>query len=262
MNRVSANTNCPITGSGVERGAGLFLPGLLIFCLFSISGGASAAGTEEGSFDTLFLRDGSILQGTILRDSHGRYYVSNPLYGDVAIDGEAVLYLLPKSKEDRWAVETHVAVQETLEVISTFSQAVPEPVTGGGSFSLLMPGKVESVSDRNSAVIPFQSREIPGLTIIKVEYEDIPGPDERLVITSRQSGLLQPTETGALEFRAKRVFDDRTDIRMILEHPPAWEVESISPQPVHRFEGLIVWEKSLKRQQTFLPTVRFRLEAR
>jgi hypothetical protein len=47
---------------------------------------------------------------------------------------------------------------------------------------------------------------------------------------------------------------------MILEHPRYWKVDSISPEPVHRFEGLIVWEKSLKRQQTFGPTVVFRLD--
>jgi len=222
----------------------------------------SLAGTpaEPEAFDTLFLRDGSVLQGLIVKDSRGRYHIDHPILGDLSVGEEAVVYLLPKQEGEAWMTETHVIVRETLGVISVLSRAIPERNGESARFNLLVPGRVDSINDRSGSTVPFRSREMGGLTIVTIEYADVSAPAKGLLITSRQTGLLRTTGTGEIEFQAKRVFNESTNIRMVLEHPAGWKVSGVSPEPAHGFGGLIVWEKGLKRQQTFLPTVTFQPE--
>ena len=44
---------------------------------------------------------------------------------------------------------------------------------------------------------------------------------------------------------------------MIVKHPREWKIQAATPAPSHQFEGLIVWETKLKRQQNFKPTITF-----
>lgn len=231
--------------------------GLVVVLLGMPAGGAA----DVDSVDTLFLRDGSILQGIVVKDSHGKHHVYNSLYGEIAVDDQDVLYVLPKEEDTPFLTETHVVVGETLDVISTFFRDIPEAKPETEQFHLLIPGRIDSVYEEGDGVVPFETRPIGDFSLMAVRFADIQSSSHRLLITSRQQGMLELTDSDGVRFGVKQVLDEEGRIRMILEHPRYWQVDSISPEPVHRFEGLIVWEKSLKRQQRFTPTVTFRLES-
>jgi len=231
--------------------------GILLALAFSAGLGCPAFGEGPAGPDTLFLRDGSVLQGTVLRDAEGGYHVSNSLYGKVAVDESAVLYFLPGPRDMPIHSENQVILPGTLEVLTTFSRAVPERSGGSPAFRLLVPGSVDAVHAADGSLVPSESRDVAGSSLVTVDYARLGESVDRIFITSVQKEILTARENGNLAFRTKRILDEAGTIRLVVEYPQEWSIESLSPEPTFRFPGMVVWEVSLKRQQTFQPAAVF-----
>jgi hypothetical protein len=243
---------CASRGPGASRK-------FLFVLLLALGTGAIARAQNPADQDILFLRDGSVLQGSVLRDSGGTYHVHNPLFGTVAVEESAVLYRLPGRRDAPILSESHVIFPGSLEVITSFSRPIPPREGENEEFHLLVPGAVDNVHRADGRPVRFRRRDIAGSSLVTIEYRDIGNAVDRVYLSSVQKEILHQREDGSLEFRTKRILNEAGTVRLMVEYPQEWSVRSASPKPSFQTPGMIVWEAALRRQETFLPTVFFEI---
>lgn len=241
---------CASRGPGAARR-------LLLVLLLSLGTGTIVRAQNPADQDVLFLRDGSVLQGSVLRDTAGTYHVHNSLFGTVTVEESAVLYLLPGRRDQPVLPENCVILPGSLEVITSISRPIPPREAENQEFHLLVPGAVDNVHRADGRPVRFRRRDVAGSSLVTIEYGDLGNAVDRVFISSVQKEVLHSREDGSLEFRTKRILNEAGTVRLMLEYPQEWSIRSVSPKPSFQTPGMTVWETPLRRQETFLPTVLF-----
>jgi hypothetical protein len=203
------------------------------------------------SADTLYLRDGSVLTGTPTRETETAYVLAGASYGEIQVPKAEVLYLETESPGIR--TEIFTLSRNGAVVMARFQRAVPAPGTRTGNFRLLIPGSVQSVWDESGRKIPFDRQEIAGNSLVAIQYDHLAESTDLLTFTALQPQLLLQDPSGALTLRLRYVLNQAETLKVIVKYPTEYSLASVTPPPDVRLDGLIVWEKSLKRQQEFNP---------
>ncbi len=94
-------------------------------------------------------------------------------------------------------------------------------------------------------------------TLVAINTLDMAPDTTSLIATSLQDGMIEPTPSGHLAFKAHYIPDQAQTLRVVLKFPKAFKLQSITPEPLLQLDGLIVWEQTLQRQQQFAPTITF-----
>jgi len=207
-------------------------------------------------FDTLYLRDGSVLRGDIVKDSVGNYVVYNQ-YGEFTVNVGEVIYLISKEKDEQIVRETYIITGNEMEVVSILQRAIPSADEDLQGFNLLVAGSVVAIFDADNFEIPYQSTSLGGLSKITIKYDDIISDGKYLYITTRQKDFLESNEGGII-YSYNFTPHNEVVIKLLVKYPQDWHVDKISPEPTKQYEGLIVWQLKLRRQQNFIPTITFR----
>jgi hypothetical protein len=118
--------------------------------------------------------------------------------------------------------------------------AYPPHTDGATSFTILVPGRIENVRDDIVPNVQYESSAVADASKVAIRYKDLSTRSERLYLTTRQKGLLETDESGAVGFDVNYTPAQAGTIRIVVKFPAAWKVEKASPAPRHRFEGLIV----------------------
>ena len=220
---------------------------LLSFCFALFSGQAVTA-------DSLYLRDGSVLTGDILEETTEEYLIDNPGLGQLYVLRQDVIYR--ETPETDTFSESFVIVGQSLDIIARLSRSIPEKRQDADSFNLLVEGEVLSVIDVEGLDIPFDALSIGDSDLITIDYDQLSPETERLTIITKQEGLIQ-AEFGLYVFRLKYILNQDSRVRLIVKYPQDFYLESIKPEPTLKGSGLVVWDQQIKRQQHFIPEIRF-----
>jgi len=207
-------------------------------------------------FDTLYLRDGSVLRGDIVKDSAGNYVVYNK-YGEFTVNIGEIIYLISKEKDEQIVRETYIITGNEMEVVSILQRTIPSADEDSQGFNLLIPGSVVAIFDADNFEIPYQSTSLGGLSKITIKYDDIISDGKYLYITTRQKDFLESDEQGGIIYSYNFTPHNEVVIKLLVKYPQDWHVDKISPEPTKQYEGLIVWQLKLRRQQNFNPIITF-----
>jgi hypothetical protein len=234
-----------------------FLLGILLIFLLPIQ----IRSEEKEEPRTLYLRDGSVLKGEILKDSMGNYIVCGS-YGEFNINVNDVIYIVPEDQENEQIRETFLIEGKDTEVISILQKEIPQQEEGIESFNLLIHGDVEGIYDTYNTKVKYTRKAIGSLSRVTIRYEDILPESKNFFITTRQKNFLKKDEKRNYLFNYKFTPDQALVIKLMVKYPKEWSLQDISPEPTRSFEGLIVWEKNLKRQQSLTPLAVFKPSAK
>jgi hypothetical protein len=228
-----------------------------VLVLMVLAGPWLAAGARGG---TLYLKDGSILIGTVSNGAADRYLLSIPLFGEVSIPRTNVVYRL--EDDPNTLSESYRIMGAGLGVIGHLVRPIPERLQGRDRFSLLIPGDVWTVTDTAGRPVPFIPRLLGQTSHLTVDYNDLPAGTTRLIITTWLAGLLEQTASGDLALRLHYILDQERDVRVVVTYPTGMIVKGVNPQASTHLPGLIVWQRHLARQQQFAPEVVLGLDRR
>ncbi|MBN1865655.1 hypothetical protein JW916_00030 [Candidatus Sumerlaeota bacterium] len=232
------------------------LAGPCFLALWIVAGLCSPGYAQKpAKADTLYLRDGSVLTGLVLEDTQGDYYIYNAKCGKLAVKKNDVLYAMAPDMGPHSMSESYIVIDESSDAISTLQRPIPPRTEGVTSFTLLVPGYIENVRDGIVPDVPYESSAVADASKVTIRYQDLSPRAERLYMTTRQKGLLEPTESGTVRFSTNYTLSEAGTIRVVVKFPDLWKVESASPAPERTFEGLVVWEQPLRRQQKFVPSM-------
>jgi hypothetical protein len=220
---------------------------LLLFCLALLSG-------QNVIADILYLRDGSVLSGNILEETTEDFLIDNPGLGQLYVLRQDVIYR--ETPQADILSESFVIVGQSLDIIARLSRSVPEKEQDADSFNLLVEGNVLSVISADGLNIPFDTWPIGGNDLITIDYDQLSPETGRLSIITQQEGFIQ-AESGLYVFRLKYILNQDSRIRIIIKYPQEFYLESIKPEPKIKGAGIIVWDQQVKRQQHFVPEIRF-----
>lgn len=212
-------------------------------------------GTLVASADTLYLTDGSIVTGVVIAETDDEIVLANRLYGDLAIESQDVLYRDTAERPDR--VETYAITQDGMTVIARLQRAVPARRKDAPSFNLLIPGSIQAITDANGIELPFSQRTLGENTLATLLREDLGHDMGLLTITTVQKTVLSPSAAGRLTFRANYALNQAQSLRVIVRFPRNFSLLSLSPPPDVELDGLLIWDRQLRRQQRFQPQVLF-----
>jgi len=228
---------------------------LCILTAFTLLGLSPASGL---SCDTLYLRDGSVLKGTVVKDREGSYLVYNS-YGKLSVNAREVLYRASEQTTKPSVTDTYILVEGATDVVSILQKPIPDRQEGKPDFSFLLPGHVEAVYDEADRPVEFELNALPSLSRAVIRFADLSPKGTVLFLTSNQSGLIESRDEGCCVFQHNYTVDTDGTLRVLVKFPLDWIVEEVRPEPTRTYSGLIVWEKDLRRQQRFSPRVLFRL---
>lgn len=232
----------------------LWLAALSALCGQSFA--AQPAPSDE-SQDTLYLRDGSVIKGTVIKDGLGHYLVQNK-YGEFYVEEPDILHKL--AEEGLLFTESYFLIGKLAEVLSVLQREVPERAQGSECFNLLVPGTVEGIYDDKNVKVIFQSRPVGGMSRVMVRYGDVAPKGKSLFVTARQKDILKTPGPGAIQFQQQYTVETDGVVKVAVKYPAEWTPIEISPKPALQAAGLIVWKQALKRQQNFGPSITFREE--
>jgi len=220
---------------------------LLLFCLALFSGQTVIA-------DIFYLRDGSVLNGDILEETTEDFLIDNSGLGQLYVLREDVIYR--ETPQIDTFSESFVIVGQGLDIIAHLSRSVPEKRPNAESFNMLVNGSVLSVISADGSNIPFEKLSIGDSDLVTIDYDKLNPETDRMTVITQQQGLIR-TESGLYVFQLKYILNEDSRIRIIIKHPQDFHLESIKPEPKVRDAGIIVWDKHIKRQQHFVPEIRF-----
>jgi hypothetical protein len=206
--------------------------------------------------DTIYLRDGSVVKGTVLRRNSGDYQVYSK-FGVMNVNPEEVIHLTPRDSKPPIIEETHFFLDDTTRSLSIIEREIPEQTSGSLTFKLLMPGRVESVITDRGFEAPFESRAVGDNSLATIHFTAVGKQAKRIRVAVWQSHLLSRVDEKSVRFQCQYTPDRDGTISIILQYPKAWKIRSIAPQPASRFEGLIVWRQAAARQIDFMPEAVF-----
>ncbi len=220
---------------------------LLLICFALFLGQTAAA-------DILYLKDGSVLSGNILEETAEDFLIDNSGLGQLSVLRQDVIYR--ETPQADTLSESFVILGRELDVIAHLSRSVPGKRPDANSFNMLVNGNVLSVIDEDGSDIPFDQWPIGDSDLITIDYDQLSPETSRLTIIARQEGLIQ-VESGLYVFQLKYILNGDSRIRLIIKYPREFHLESIKPEPKIKGVGIIVWDQQIKRQQHFVPVVRF-----
>jgi len=220
---------------------------LLLFSLALFSGQTVTA-------DILYLRDGSVLSGDILEETTEDFLIDNPGLGQLYVLREDVIYR--ETPQADTLSESYIIVGGDLDIIAHLSRSVPIKKQDAESFNLLVNGSALSVIDTDGSNISFEKWSIGDSDLITIDYDQLGPETKRLSIITQQEGLIQ-ADSGLYVFRLKYILNQDSRIRIIIKYPQNFHLESIEPEPKIKGAGIIVWDQQVKRQQHFVPEIRF-----
>lgn len=205
--------------------------------------------------ETVYLRDGSVLTGTIISETEEACVIANEHYGEVSFQKGEIVYQEKDPHEVR--TESFVITEDHSTVLAHLQRPVPAQKSESVTFNLLVPGDVQAVLDANGVSINFDEKKIADNSLVTVGYSAFSVRSNEITIVTLQQGLIESTTSGRSLFRLKYLLDQEDDLRIIVKYPKALEPESMNPDPEQRDKGLVVWEKHLRRQQQFNPQIIF-----
>ncbi|MHC4396640.1 MAG: hypothetical protein ACYS1A_13385 [Planctomycetota bacterium] len=204
--------------------------------------------------DILYLKDGSVLSGNILEETKEDFLIHNLKLGQLYILREDIIHR--ETPQLDTLSESYTIVGRTLDIIAHLSRSVPERRPDVNSFNMLINGNVLSVIDVNGSDIPFDQWPVADSDLITIDYDQLSPDTNRLTIITQQEGLVQE-ESGLYTFRLKYILNQDSRIRVIIRYPKVFHLETIKPEPKIKYDGLIVLDQKIRRQQQFIPEVRF-----
>jgi hypothetical protein len=204
--------------------------------------------------DSLFLRDGSVLQGRISQGPSGDYVVSNPRYGQVTVSQADVVYRYSEGPSVQ--METYIVSVDGLNVVSSRHE-IPARMPDKETFNLLASGRLLSVLDPNGLAVPVQVQDLGQTSVISVPYKSLASGAAFLTVTTEEQGLLRPLDSGLWSLQLHHIPSHEETLRVIVSYPPTFKCRQVSPEPAVQATGLVVWEKTLQRQQSFSPEIQF-----
>jgi hypothetical protein len=204
--------------------------------------------------DTLYLKDGSVLSGNILEETAEDFLIDNPGLGQLYVLRQDVIHR--ETPQVDTLSESFVILGQGLDIIAQLSRSVPERMQDANSFNMLVNGNVLSVIDEDGCDVPFDRLPIGDSDLITIDYDQLSPETSRLTVIARQEGLIQ-NESGLYVFRLKYILNADSRVRIIVKYPGEFHLESIEPEPKIKGAGIVVWDRQIKRQQHFVPVVRF-----
>lgn len=201
--------------------------------------------------DTVYLKDGSTLTGLIIEDTPQDCIIATTILGDLALSKSDILLQEMDNSIDH--LETFTITRDAATVISRVPYTVPTLDANSLSFNKLITGEVQAICDSHGLEVPFTGQLIGNNTLITIQTRDILPDTHTLIATTLQDSLIQHTPTGHLSFTTRFIPNQAQSMRIVLKYPKHLAIQTISPEPQFQRNGLILWEQTLKRQQTFSP---------
>jgi hypothetical protein len=205
--------------------------------------------------ETLYLNDGSVLQGTLAEENAEVIHLDNPLFGEVSLLNRDVLYR--ETDRDNLHVESFTLVDNGTWILSRIRKPVPDRKADGVTYNMMIPGTIQTLLDPNGTAVPFSHRVIGGNSLVTVGFDDLASDVTQLTIVSQRAGLIYEETSGELAFRVKLIPNREQRVKIIVCYPTTLTLRQVSPEPIFAGAGLIVWKQDLKRQQQFSPEIRF-----
>lgn len=203
--------------------------------------------------DTLYLKDGSVLIGTVGAGPGDRVLLTSPVFGEVSIPGSNVVYRL--EHDPNALSESYRIMGAGLGIMGHLVREVPDQVQGRPRFSLLVPGDVWGVTDTAGRPLLFSHRLLDQTSHLTVDYNDLATDTTHLVITTWQTERLEPTAAGDLALRLQYIPDQEQDVRLVVTYPAGMALKEVPTEATAVLPGLVVWHRHLARQQQFSPAV-------
>lgn len=210
---------------------------------------------NQASADTVFLRDGSVLNGDIKEVSSDRIRLAHDVLGALSLTIADVLYHVQQDKQIY--TEDHTVTLEDDSVLTRLTRPVPKRQGQAESFRLLIPGQVLSVSDTLNRPMDVRKRTIGDNTLLTIPYHSIGAECDRMIVLTRQAKLIRTGDDMELVLQLNYTLAEPRTIKISVTYPQQLSIRSISPEPILRKDGVIIWEASLQRQQQYKPRVVF-----
>ncbi len=207
------------------------------------------------SADTVFLRDGSVLNGDIKEISSDRIRLIHDVLGTLSLNKADVLYHVQQDKTIY--TEDHTVTLEDHSVLTRLTRPVPKRQGQAESFRLLIPGQVLSVSDTLNRPMDVHKRTIGDNTLLTIPYHSIGAKCDRMIVLTRQATLIRTVDDTESVLQLGYTLAEPRTVKISVTYPQQLSIRSISPEPIRRKDGVIIWEASLRRQQQFKPRVVF-----
>ncbi len=206
--------------------------------------------------DTLYLRDGSVLKGSVSDGVTNDVILSNPYFGDVSVLLADVLY--QTTDQANTLIESYV-ITENLDVLAVLCRTVPARKEASDTFHMLIPGAVQSVTDGNGVDVPFDTRSLGANSLITIDYDALCPDSPALTVTTLLPGKIRPTDTGHMALQLRYIPDKDTSLQVLVKYPRRLKPYMITPESYTENDGLVIWERQLRRQQQFIPEIEFTL---
>jgi len=203
--------------------------------------------------DTLYLKDGSVLIGTVGTGPGDRVLVTSPVFGEVSIPRANVVYRL--EHDPNALTESYRVVGAGPGILGHLVREVPGQVDGRQRFGLLVPGDVWGVTDTAGRPLPFSQRLLDQSSHVTVDYNDLAVGTTHVILTTWQAEGLEQTGAGELTLRLQYIPDREQDVRLVVTYPAGLALKVISTEATAVLPGLVAWRRHLARQQRFAPEI-------
>lgn len=202
---------------------------------------------------TIFLKDGSVLTGVILDETERDLVLANDHYGELIILKAKVIYR--DSYEEGMQTESFAVTPDCTAVVARLQRAVPQTLPSGGSINQLIPGDVQSIITLKGKAISFDKHLIADNSLISIDTSQIPDETEWIILTSLQTTDITELTADQKCFRLKYQLNEKSHLKVVVKLPASVSVQSITPEPQFQSGGLIIWDRTLERQQIFQPEI-------
>jgi hypothetical protein len=202
--------------------------------------------------ETLFLRDGTVVRGTVIDGPEGSMLIDGR-YGCLTVELSEVLFRITPAEPDPVVADTYVLGGSATGAVLTTDRPVPPPSDGVTTFALLVPGKLLEVSDTDDRPVPSTHAVTGPVSRAIVRYSDVPEGTSMIRVSAKLDDLLEELPDGTLRFTQNYTPDDAGMARVAVAFPAEWKVISASPTATVTDQTLIVWQTQLRRQQRFAP---------
>lgn len=208
-----------------------------------------------GQAETLYLQDGSVLTGTVLNERTKDLVISNDNYGELVILKANIIYR--DALKGGVQTESFDVTADSAAVVARLQRAVPRPLPSDGSINQLIPGDVQSIMTLKGRDVAFDKYLIADNSLISIATGNLPSDAEWIILTSLQSNDITDLNPNQKRFRLRYQLNEKTHLKIVVKLPASVTVQSVTPKPQLQSNGLIIWNRTLERQQIFQPEIVF-----
>ncbi len=209
----------------------------------------------SGRAEILYLKDGSVITGTVLDETSRDLVIANDDYGELVILLAHVIYR--DAQEENVRTESFALTSDGTAVVARLQRAVPTSLPEGGSINQLVPGDVQSMMTRKGQAIPFDKHIIADNSLLSIDTGNLPEETQWIILTSLQTTDITDLGADQKRFGLKYQLNEKSHLKVVVKLPASVQVLSVTPKPRVQSAGLIVWDRTLERQQIFQPEVVF-----